>query len=407
MIKCIHIRNFKSLGEVALPLEKFNCLIGMNGSGKSTVLQALDFISQIMIGQVQDWLDSRSWAIHDLNCKLRKESNITLSVDFTTLLGKRLTWTAIFNRSILRCTEEIFFVDGERLLISKNSLFHIEKRPSKEVSSNDVEKHNQSRAFRYTEPYWKQITFIYQGSLLSVLKDSELPEPILEFRNYLRKIRSLELLSPQLMRKSARSNDVDIGVGGEKLAGYLYSIKGEPRKRLIELLKVFYPRLEDFKVTNQRAGWKKLSVIELYDGHRLETESAHISDGILRIFAVLAQSDSDRSLILLDEIENGINQEIIEKLVDTLVASSQQILVTTHSPLILNFLEDEVARESVQFIYKTPQGESRIRHFFEIPRIAEKLSYMGPGDAFVDTDLEALTAECIALDNPQANQNRD
>ncbi len=60
MIKCIHIKNFKSFGEVVLPLAKFNCLIGMNGTGKSTVLQVLDFISQMMIGQVQDWLVSRN-----------------------------------------------------------------------------------------------------------------------------------------------------------------------------------------------------------------------------------------------------------------------------------------------------------------------------------------------------------
>ena len=103
------------------------------------------------------------------------------------------------------------------------------------------------------------------------------------------------------------------------------------------------------------------------------------------------------------KIENGINQEIIEKLVDTLVARPQQILVTTHSPLILNFLDDDLARESVQFIYKSPQGESHIRRFFEIPRIGEKLSYMGPGDAFVDTNLEALTEECIELDRLEKN----
>jgi len=37
-----------------------------------------------------------------------------------------------------------------------------------------------------------------------------------------------------------------------------------------------------------------------------------------------------------------------------------------------------------------------------IPRIGEKLSYMGPGDALVDTDLEALTKECTALDRGAA-----
>lgn len=384
MIEWIQIKNFKSLGDVWFKLDKFNCLIGMNGSGKSTVLQALDFISQLMNGRVQDWLNDRGWASNELNCKLRKESNINLMVGFKTSGGGHLIWIGLFNRVNLRCTYEyvdLFFEDDdedhdEEIFRSMGQRFRINKQPGQDIK------------------------FKYEGSLLSALKDSELTGPLLEFRDAMRRIRSLELLSPQLMRKSARSNELDIGAGGEKLAGYLHSIKGEPRKRLLEFLKHFYPRIEDFKVTNQRAGWKKLSVIEQYEGHRLETEATHLSDGVLRILAVLAQSGSDRSLILLDEIENGINQEIIEKLVDALVASPQQILVTTHSPLILNFLEDEVARKSVLFIYKTPQGESLIRPFFEIPRINDKLSYMGPGDAFVDTNLEDLTQECIGLGRP-------
>jgi len=375
MIELVKVRNFKSLGEISLPLDKFNCLIGMNGAGKSTVLQALDFISQVMIGQVQDWLDARGWKSHDLNCKLRKESNVALAVSFLTGAGQTLRWAAVFNRTTLRCTGETITLNGDKVLQSTGQDFRINGKPKQDIS------------------------FLYQGSILSVLKDSELPEPVIEFRDAMRRVRSLELLSPQLMRKRARSNDQDIGAGGEKLSAFLHSIKGEHRERLLGMLKQFYPKLLDFKVTSQRAGWKTLSVVEQFQEQKLETEATHLNDGLLRILAVLAQSESDRSLILLDEIENGINQEIVEKLVDTLVASPQQMLVTTHSPLILNYLDDDVARKSVQFIYKTPQGESRIRPFFEIPRVGEKLRYMGPGDAFVDTDLEALTQECIELDS--------
>ena len=374
MIELVLVRNFKSLGEISLSFGKFNCLIGMNGAGKSTVLQALDFISQLMIGQVQEWLDARGWKSHDLNCKLRKENNIALGVGFLTREGQRLKWVAVFNRTTLRCSGETITLDDEKVLQSSSQDFRISGKPKQDIS------------------------FVYQGSLLSALKDSELPEAVKEFRDAMRRIRSLELLSPQLMRKRARSNDQDIGAGGEKLSAFLHSIKGAHRERLLGLLKQFYPNLLDFKVTSQRAGWKTLSVVEQFQDQKLETEATHLNDGLLRILAVLAQSESDRSLILLDEIENGINQEIVEKLVDTLVASPQQMLVTTHSPLILNYLDDDVARTSVQFIYKTPRGESRIRHFFEIPRIAEKLRFMGPGDAFVDTDLAALTQECIDLD---------
>lgn len=373
MIEFVRVRNFKSLGEVSMRLKKFNCMIGMNGAGKSSVLQAFDFISQLMRGDIGGWLEQRGWSMTDLNCKLRKESNITLAVEFRLANGRLLMWMGVFNRTTMRCTTET---------IDINDNFAFKVSGSSYVTA---ERHGQD------------ITFTYEGSLLSALKDSELTAELLEFRDALRMLRSLELLSPQSLRKRARAGE-DIGIGGEKLSAYMDHIKGAEKAHLIEALKAFYPRMSDFKVKTLRSGWKSLSVFERFEGHELETEAAHLNDGLLRILAVLTQAASDRSLILLDEIENGINQEIVETLVDTLVASPRQLFVTTHSPLILNYLHDDVARQSVQFIYKTPQGESRIRHFFDIPRIAEKLRVMGPGDAFVDTNLIELSKECLTLD---------
>jgi predicted ATPase len=244
----------------------------------------------------------------------------------------------------------------------------------------------------------QSIAFEYQGSILSALKDSELSPELLEFRDALRNVRSLELLSPEKLRKSARASEHDIGNGGERLSAYLATIKGERKTKLVALLQRFYPALVDYKITSQKSGWKKLSVFEQFGDQKLETDALHLNDGLLRILAVLAQADADRSLLLLDELENGINQEIVETLVDTLLESPQQLLVTTHSPLLLNYLPDAVARTAVQFLYKTPKGETRIKPFFDIPRMSAKLEAMGPGDAFVDTDLRQFAQECMALD---------
>lgn len=41
------------------------------------------------------------------------------------------------------------------------------------------------------------------------------------------------------------------------------------------------------------------------------------------------------------------------------------------------------------------------RPFFSILRIGEKLNVMGPGEAFVDTNLNLLTQECVALDDQE------
>lgn len=383
MIESIYVTNFKSLGKVELKLGKFTCLIGMNGSGKSTVLQAIDFISQLMIGRVDEWLDARGWSAADLNCKLRKESNVNVGLKLKTSTGNTLTWVGAFNRTQLRCTDEIIQFNKEKIFRVANQKYSVADRP------------------------YQSIAFTYQGSLLSALRDSELTEELLELRNALQQIKSLELLSPQLLRKRARSTEKGIGAGGEKLSAYLDTLTDSKHTALVEQLRRFYPGLVDFKVSSLRSGWKKLSVVEQFSQQKLETDAAHLNDGLLRIMAVLTQAASERSLILLDEIENGINQEIIEALVDTLVASPHQLLVTTHSPLILNFLEDEVARQAVQFIYKAPLGETRIRPFFEIPRINEKLRTMGPGDAFVDTDLRQLTEECLALDREEGDSTED
>ncbi|PUE08781.1 chromosome segregation protein SMC [Limnohabitans sp. T6-5] len=379
MIEIVRIVNFKSLAAVTIPLGHFTCLVGMNGAGKSTVLQALDFVSQLMRGDVQGWLDRRGWTAADLRCKLRTELNITFTVSFKSSKGINLAWSGTFNRSDLRCTQEAVVVIS---------------RPKTDLKVLRLDGKTYSLGGRESQ----SIAFEYQGSILSALKDSELPAELLEFRDALRRVRSLELLSPDKLRKSARASEHDIGSGGEKLSAYLDTIKGERKTKLVSLLQRFYPALVDYKVTSQKSGWKKLSVFEQFGDQKLETDALHLNDGLLRILAVLTQADADRSLLLLDELENGINQEIVETLVDTLLESPQQLLVTTHSPLLLNFLPDAVARAAVQFLYKTPKGETRIKPFFDIPRISAKLEAMGPGDAFVDTDLRLLAQECMELD---------
>lgn len=373
MIEKIRLKNFKSVGNLILNLGKFNCFIGMNGAGKSTILQGIDFISQLMAGNVQGWLDARGWAVQELNCKLLKESNVVVGVKYRTQAGQTLVWGASFNRHDMRCSSERITLDGEIILTYSGQDYRIEGRK-------------------------QAISFTYQGSILSQLKDSELPQSILEFRDVLRRIRSLELLSPHLLRKRARTDDSDIGVGGEKLSSYLYNIKGDAKAHLLRLLKQFYPNLLDFRVTSQRAGWKKLLVVEQFGEQKLETEATHLSDGLLRILAVLAQAETEHTLVLLDEIENGINPEIIEKLVDVLVNANEQIIVTTHSPMILNYLTDDVARNAVHYVYKNPLGLTHARRFFEVQNVGKKLEFMGAGEAFVDTDLNELTKECVALD---------
>ena len=53
-IKEINIRNFKSLYDVSFQPGKVNVFIGANGSGKSTILEAIGILSDAVMGRVNN-----------------------------------------------------------------------------------------------------------------------------------------------------------------------------------------------------------------------------------------------------------------------------------------------------------------------------------------------------------------
>ncbi|MEN0104993.1 MAG: AAA family ATPase [Pseudomonas sp.] len=375
MIVSLKISNFKSIVELDINFEKFTCLVGLNGAGKSSVLQSLDLASHLMAGDVAAWLQRRNWNAQDLGSKLTSANNIIIFLIIQLESGRKFEWRASFNRQLLSCTnEEVVDLQQGRVIFNSH-------KGRYSVGGGD----------------FSSIDFNFEGSLLSHLKKEILTDELVSLREKIRSIRSFELLSPHLMRSTSRDSCSDIGAGGEKLASFLHDMKGAPRDNLILLLKKFYPAVVGLKTVQKRAGWKQLFVIEEFDGRRIETEAKHINDGLLRILAILAQTSSNREMILFDEIENGINPEIVETLVDLLQAAPQQVLVTTHSPLILNYLSDEVAEKSVQFIYRSSTGGTKASPLFGVDRMKGKLDYMGPGEAFVDTSLTQLAKELAAF----------
>jgi predicted ATPase len=195
------------------------------------------------------------------------------------------------------------------------------------------------------------------------------------------------------MRKRARLAR-DIGAGGEKLSAFLNQLSPPDRDLLTQTLGQFYPHFVVWHVKGYRAGWKQLQVIEDY-GSPTTVGAGHINDGFLRVIAILSQAFTSHELLLLDEIENGINPALVEKLMDFLVGlgkSGKQVIVTSHSPVILNFLEDEIARQGVILLYRTEQGDTKSCRYFDQPETAHKLRALGPGEVFVDTDLTKMAS---------------
>lgn len=376
MIKSIWVDNFKSLVDFRIDLAKFNCVVGLNGSGKSTLLQALDFVSQLMVGDVEEWLKARHWESSDLNSKLTKKSNIDFEIELD-VVGKVVTWSGSFNRSSLSCTKEQIIENGEKILSVEDAGYAFDGR-----------RHD--------------IVFEYQGSLLSRLKDSQQSNTLRAVKELILNMRSLDLISPELLRSQTRSAEGKLGLGGEKLSAFIHESGPDAKSKLKQELAKVYPQLDSIVTKSLRSGWKQLEVNEHYGDRKLTSTARHVNDGMLRLMAILLQLEIGNAFLLFDEIENGINPELIEYLIDHLVNTNDQVLVTTHSPMILNFMEDGVARLGVHYLYKTKEGFTRSIKLFDIPSMAKKLEFMGPGEAFIDTDLIQLYREITDMKSTEA-----
>ncbi|SFM15326.1 AAA family ATPase [Marinobacter zhejiangensis] len=376
MINYIWVDNFKSLVDFRIDLAKFNCVVGLNGAGKSTLLQALDFVSQLMLGDIDEWLKGRHWDSSDLNSKLTKKSNIDFEVGLE-ISGKKVSWSGSFNRSSLSCTKEFIIEEGERLLSVEDAGYTF-------------------NGLRH------EIVFDYQGSLLSRLKESQQGNTLRLVKELILNIRSLDLISPELLRSQSRSSEGKLGLGGEKLSALIHESGFEAKSKLKRELKKVYPQLDSIVTKSLRSGWKQLEVNEHYGERKLTSTARHVNDGMLRLMAILLQLEIGNAFLLFDEIENGINPELIEYLIDHLVNSNDQVMVTTHSPMILNFMEDDVARAGVHYLYKTKEGFTRSIKLFDIPSMSKKLEFMGPGEAFIDTDLTQLYKEISDINPAEA-----
>jgi predicted ATPase len=403
MIKGFYIDNFKSLVDFRLPptphrMGAFTCLVGLNGAGKSTVLQAFDFVGHLANGQVANWLKQREWKASDLTSRfLKLKKLIQFELDIELPGQGRIVWSGSFNTTEMRCTAEIVMVDGveQALHIKDGQLL---------VSGTDGK-----NSVQYPLRSMK-----YEGSTLSFINVRDVHPALSSLKHVAANLRSLDLLSPQSMRRRAKDG-ADIGYGGERLSAFIHGLPARDKTQLTKALKQFYPQLTELSTTSLQSGWKDLRIVEQYDRELptpslLESGARQVSDGLLRVLAVLSQvsmpeptdhanepSGLGQSCVLFDEIENGINPELMQKLVQLLLAARRQVIVTTHSPLVLNYLPDAVARESVLLLFRNSAGHTKAVRLFDLPSTRKRLTLLGPGEVFVDTNLEALPAEAMAL----------
>ena len=95
--------NFKAISYLTLDLTPFTMLIGENSSGKSTVLQALDFLFSIASRDINEYLRAREWDFSDIKSQFSEDDE---NMRFTTIFdidSVHLLWDVSISDDFNKC----------------------------------------------------------------------------------------------------------------------------------------------------------------------------------------------------------------------------------------------------------------------------------------------------------------
>lgn len=126
MIKSVHYYNFKSIRRATLPLGRFTLIVGANGSGKSSAMEAFDFVLQRNAGPFERYISVEFRELKEATVSIRMiwsedaieyEGGLELEKKGNSTLVKRLNENSVYVHSLNQALWgfRIFAFDAEKL----------------------------------------------------------------------------------------------------------------------------------------------------------------------------------------------------------------------------------------------------------------------------------------------------
>jgi len=376
MLKKLTVRNFKAIQDMTIEFTPMTVLIGENGCGKSTVLQAIDFLRSIASRDIPEYLREKGWAFEELKSQLN--GGLEKPIEFVTI------WDFSTN-GYTETMEWIISIDhGKEWVIKEKLTKHIDNG---HVQSWRILSYRSDDQVDVPEALGK--FNIQSSSLKYVAGMSITTHEIDKLLFFLSDSTSIELLSPDKMRCGKKLPYAqNIGFGGEALAYCIEKMNDNERRQLDRTVSDLTG--SHIEIQTADLGSKiELSATIKADEDTMSVDSLHLSDGFLRIIAFAAISmeknagmntGTKNGMILLDEIENGINIYLTEKIISMLrnlvKKSGRQVIITTHSPVMLN----DFKPEEIAFLWKGKNGSAHSKKLFDTEDMRETLAFLNPGE---------------------------
>lgn len=347
MLEEFRVDNFKSLINVVYEPQQVNLLIGKNNSGKTSLCQALRFVSHSTAWPLTQCADSVAGGQHGLTnfafdkkevdfyvrAKLRfHDEELTFEYRLMILPPEDLS-----DQAGVRVGSENLTVTGgkfNRTVLLQNT-------------AGSISLLNEEEFINGTGNYVKTNTSL-DSTMLRRLYDSEVNSRTNFFKSYLYSWVYYDL-SPTAMKDSKHTpNDFTLHVNGSNIASSVYGLKTSNERdyrNLLKVMKVIEPNLD---LINFPVIWEdQISMVfEDSEGHSLPISRS--SNGTLRFLAIayvlLFQPKGDlRPIVMIEEPENGIYVGFLKSLLEmTDRINGPQVIFTSHAPYFIDLFDDNL-----------------------------------------------------------------
>ena len=398
MLSSFTIENFKSFREAAtLEFAPLTVLIGANASGKSNALEALRLLSWVAQGHSR--LDSMRYALRENQHAIRGAvQDLGRSRGRAFSLSCRTDHPEWNEYSVaLRCKRD------DELRISKETLTGSDQRvPLFEIADSNPQAGVVWAAYNNFLRGGKkpQIECIDREPILTQLQSPArfysghkktrkvVPQVAKQYRNWLSNIFFLDPRPTAMRMRYGYKADRTLTESGDNLSGVLYHLCRTTgiQDKVLKFIESFPEQdIRDIRFTETPRGEAIFTLIESFGNKRTQCDAALLSDGTLRVLAVAAGALSvpEGSILVVEEIDNGVHPSRAKDLLDRLAAITGErgirILVTSHNPALLDALPNE-AMPDVVFCYRDPQtGASRLTRLGDLENYPELIVRARPG----------------------------
>ncbi|MBX2930106.1 MAG: ATP-binding protein [Saprospiraceae bacterium] len=379
MIRLIETKNFRSLRYISQPLSNFHVLTGANASGKTTFLDVISFIADLVMNGVDYAITQRTQNYSDLTFA-GKGGDIELAIEMEILpeLASQLPDNKFDRiryevRLGLHSETKEHAIHEERVVLLNSRMAHKQTNGTMRINFPEYfEADHKLLNTTYNLKQYKQIVKKQEGGndnfypetrkdsgggwipsfKLGIKKSAlgNLPADVTKFpvsswlKDFLSEGVQLFILdSLNIRRASPPGQARQFKPDGSNLPWVIEDLKKRDMnafRNWVEHIRTALPDVEEI-VTVERSD-DKHRYLKVRYSTGMEIPSWLVSDGTLRLLALTlpAYLPDFGGVYLIEEPENGIHPKAIETVFQSLSSVyGAQILLASHSPVILSMVD--------------------------------------------------------------------